>query len=82
MEPTAQSYREILLRQGWIPLIIIGNEEHWVRGGRRCILTWVGTNPDKVPLESTRYVYFSEVCAQVCSESDVSQVKFIVAEAE
>jgi hypothetical protein len=53
----AQQARALLQDCGFIPLAKTGQSEHWVRGGRRCILIYDG-NPGETPLDGCEYVWF------------------------
>ena len=53
--PTAQHVRELLADHGFIPLVRVGNGEHWVRAGRRLVLTYEGDIPADVLPSDLRF---------------------------
>ena len=63
----AQDARQALTLHGWLPLtggpIVSGaiSAEHWVRGGRRCIIHYEGEFPSRVELDKALYVHFREL---------------------
>ena len=45
---TQQDVRDWFSKSGWIPLVSIGESEHWVKAGERVIL-FSAQYPEKVP---------------------------------
>ena len=43
-----QDVRAWFSKRGWMPLVSIGESEHWVKGGERVIL-FASQYPEKVP---------------------------------
>lgn len=62
VDPTTISWQEarraLTGQEGWIPLVKLGDAEHWVRGNRRCVLQASGEHPDKTNLLATYHVHF------------------------
>jgi len=54
----AQQAREVLLASGFLPLCRLNDAEHWVRNGRRCVLTYRGDRAADVPLDGAEFVWF------------------------
>jgi hypothetical protein len=60
-EINAQTAREALAATGWIPLVKIGDSEHWAKDNRRCIIVWGGEKPQEAMLTTAHYVQFVHV---------------------
>lgn len=56
----AQECRELLQRQGFIPLVKVQQGEHWVRRNQRCIIFYYGDYPEQVQVNGARYVTFTK----------------------
>lgn len=57
---TAQEVRDVLERNNWVPLTKIHAAEHWVKGGKRCVLIWNEDEPEKVPPLKWSYICIRE----------------------
>jgi len=53
--PTAQHVREFLQKNGFVPLVRLGDADHYVREGRRVILVYTGNQPGEVQARELKY---------------------------
>ncbi|KKN16587.1 hypothetical protein LCGC14_0974270 [marine sediment metagenome] len=70
----AQQAREVLTRHGFIPLLRLGEAEHWVRDHRHCVIIYAGEFPGKVPVLKAQYVWFI-VPSNDTIDLDISEIQ-------